>query len=243
MEKFRAIKNILILFSAIYFTLNISFAQRIKPLNLPNYDHEKLHFGFSLGFNKADFVVFPQDNANKPDSIWSIDNRPELGFNLGIISDLRIHEYATLRFLPALSFQERILIYKIHSASSITPTAFYTTEKKIESTLLDFPINLKIRSERMGNLSAYLLGGGKFSIDLASQAKTNNPELVKLNNKDFAYEVGFGLDFYLEYFKLSAEMKFCAGFKDRLYHEPTAYSSSISRLFSKLWLFSLNFEG
>ena len=218
-------------------------AQRVKQLNLPNYDHETLHFGFSLGFNKADFVVFPENNANKPDSVWSIDNRPELGFNLGIISDLKIHDYATLRFLPALTFQERILQFKIHPTSAVKSDSFYIMRKTVESTLLDFPINLKIRSERLNNVSAYLLAGGKFSIDLASQAKTNNPEYVKLNNKDFAYEVGFGLDFYLEYFKLSAEMKFSAGFKDRLYHEPTTYSSSISRLFTKLWLFSLNFEG
>jgi len=243
MQKLRIFKSVLILCSAFFFSLNFSFAQRSKQLNLPNYDHEKLHFGFSLGFNKADFVVFPQDNASKPDSVWSIDNRPELGFNLGIISDLRIHDYATLRFLPALSFQERIIQYKIHPTNATSPFSTYTTEKKIESTLLDFPVNLKIRSERMNNVSAYLLAGGKFSIDLASQAKTKNPDLVKLNNKDWAYEVGFGLDFYLEYFKLSAEMKFCAGFKDRLYHEPTAYSASISKLFSKLWLFSLNFEG
>ncbi|MBI4945546.1 MAG: outer membrane beta-barrel protein [Bacteroidetes bacterium] len=233
----------LVLFSGFWLLTSFSFAQKVKQLNLPNYDHDKLHFGFSLGFNKADFVIFPQNKANKPDSVWSIDNRPELGFNLGIISDLRLHDYVTLRFLPALAFQERIIQFKIHPTGALQSDSIYIDTKKIESTLLDFPINLKIRSERLNNVSAYLLAGGKFSIDLASQAKTENPEIIKLTNKDLAYEVGFGLDFYLEYFKLSAEMKFCAGFKDRLYHEPTTYSTSISRLFSKLWLFSLNFEG
>lgn len=241
MQKLRINKSLLVLFSAFCFSLNFSFAQMARQLNLPDYDHEKLHFGFSLGFNKADFVVFP--NPNKPDSVWSIDNRPQLGFNLGIISDLRIHDYATLRFLPALTFQERILRFKIHPTGAVKPDSIYIASKQIESTLLDFPIDLKIRSERMNNVSAYLLAGGKFSIDLASQAKTKNPDLVKLTSKDWAYEVGFGLDFYLEYFKLSAEIKFDAGFKDRLFHENTTYSNSISRLFTKLWLFSLNFEG
>ena len=242
MQEHRIHKNLAFLLLVFFLASAASFAQRVKQLNLPNYDHEKLHFGFSLGFNKGNFVVFPQDNANKPDSVWSIASRPELGFNLGIISDLRIHDYMTLRFLPALTFQERILEYKIHTTGA-TPGSFDLVAKKIESTLLDFPVNLKIRSERLNNVSAYLLAGGKFSIDLASQAKTNDPEVVKLNNKDWTYEAGFGLDFYLEYFKLSVEMKFSAGFKDRLYHEPTTYSASVSRLFTKLWLFSLNFEG
>ena len=120
---------------------------------------------------------------------------------------------------------------------------FYSDKKKVESTLLDFPLNLKIRSERLNNVSAYLLVGGKFSLDLASQAKTQNPEIVKLTNKDYCFEAGFGFDFYLVYFKLSTELKFSAGLKDRLYHENTTYSSPIDKLFSKCWLFSLNFEG
>ena len=45
------------------------FAQRTKPLNLPSYDKEKLHFGFSLAVNKADFALYPAIDANRPDSI------------------------------------------------------------------------------------------------------------------------------------------------------------------------------
>jgi hypothetical protein len=219
------------------------FAQKVKILNLPGYDKEKLHFGFSLGINKAYFVLFPETPPTKPDSMLSVDAIPDLGFNLGIISDLRLHDYATLRFLPALTFQDRGIEYQIDSTSVPGNSAFYTVKKRVESTLLDFPINLKIRSERLNNVSAYLLVGGKFSIDLASQKKTKNPELVKLNDKDWSIEAGFGLDFYLEYFKLSTEIKFSAGLRDRLFHENTAYSSPINKLFTKTWLFSLNFEG
>ncbi|MEK6615065.1 MAG: porin family protein [Bacteroidota bacterium] len=219
------------------------FAQKVHLLNLPNYDKEKLHFGFSLGVNKAYFVLYPADATTNPDSILSVGSIPDWGFNLGIISDLRLYDYATLRFMPALTFQDRALEYQIDSTTVPGTNAFYTVKKKVESTLLDFPINLKIRSERLNNTSAYLLAGGKFSIDLASQAKTKNPDLIKLNNKDWNLEAGFGLDFYLEYFKLSAEIKFAAGLNDRLHHENTAYSSPIKKTFTKTWLFSLNFEG
>ncbi len=234
------LKNIFFSFVVLSISLEAS-AQKIKPLNLQNYDREKLHFGFSIGVNKAYFVLYPADATTKPDSILSVESIPDWGFNLGIVSDLRLHDYATLRFLPALTFQDRAIEYRIRPV--VKPDSSYIVKKKVESTLLDFPLNLKIRSERLNNASAYLLVGGKFSIDLASQEKTKNPEIVKLNGKDWNFEAGFGLDFYLEYFKLSTEIKFCAGLKDRLFHENTAWSAPINKILTKTWLFSLNFEG
>ncbi len=241
MHKF--LKKIFFCFAILLFISANLFAQKAKPLNLPSYDKEKLHFGFSLGVNKAYFVLYPSSPPTKPDSILSVQPIPDLGFNLGIISDLRLHDYATLRFMPALTFQDRAIEYQIDSTNVPGTSAFYTVKKKVESTLLDFPLNLKIRSERLGNVSAYLLVGGKWSIDLASQAKTKNRDIVKLNSNDWSFEAGFGLDFYLEYFKLSTEIKFAAGLKDRLFHENTAWSSPIDKMFTKTWLFSLNFEG
>ncbi len=237
------LKNIAFCFLMILFS-QAAIAQKVKQQNLPSYDKEKLHFGFSLGVNKADFVLFPADASKKPDSILSVNSVPDWGFNLGIISDLRLHDYVTLRFLPALTFQSRTIEYNIHPTKSSNLDTFYVSKKKLESTLLDFPINLKIRSERLNNVSAYLLVGGKYSIDLASQEKTKNPDILKLTSKDLSFEAGFGLDFYLVYFKLSTEIKFSAGLRDRLYHgDNTPWSSSIGRLPTKVWLFSLNFEG
>ena len=227
------LKNIFLFCAILFFVSSNLSAQKARLLNLPGYDKEKLHFGFSLGINKAYFVLNPASPPAKPDSILSVRPIPDLGFNLGIISDLRLHDYVTLRFMPALTFQERTIEYRIDSTNVPGTSAFYTVKKKVESTLLDFPLNLKIRSERLNNVSAYLLVGGKWSIDLASQAKTKNPDLVKLNSKDWNFEAGFGLDFYLEFFKLSTEMKFCAGLKDRLYHENTAWSAPIDKIFTK----------
>lgn len=232
----------LLLFSFVFAFLSAS-AQKQKPLNLPSYDHDKLHFGFALGINKANFLILPAVNSSKPDSVLSLNDLPDWGFSLGIISDLRIHDYATLRFLPTLTFQSRAIEYQIHPSNSTNLDTFYTTNKKIESTLLDFPVNLKIRSERLNNMSAYLLAGGKFCIDLASQEKTVNPDILKLNSKDFALEAGFGLDFYLQYFKLSTEIKFAAGIKNRLFPENTTWAAPINMLKTKTWVFSLNFEG
>jgi hypothetical protein len=222
----------------------VSHAQRVKILNLPNYDKEKLHFGFSLGINHADFALYPASDALTPDSILNVTCTPDLGINLGIISELRLHEYATLRFLPAISLQGgRTINYDIDSIQVPGTTKYYSMTKKVESTLLDFPINLKIRSERLNNMSAYLLVGAKYSLDLASQQKTVDPEIVKLKKHDLALEAGVGFDFYLTFFKLSTEIKFSSGIQDRLYHENTKWVLPIEKLNSKVWLISINFEG
>lgn len=235
------VKIILIL--ALTACSSLSYAQKVKPLNLPTYDYERLHFGFSLGLNKSDFALYRANNTITPDSVLNVNCKPDWGFNLGIISDLRLHQYVTLRILPALSFQGRKLIYDIDTSGASGQRKFYSSEKSVESTLLDFPINFKIRSERLNNMSAYVLAGGKYSIDLASQAKTKDPDIVKLNKSDLCLEAGVGFDFYLEYFKLSTELKFSAGLKDRLFHENTTWSMPIEKLNSKVWLFSINFEG
>ena len=239
----KTLKNISFYFAFALFISSTASAQRVRQLNLPSYDKEKLHFGFSLAVNKAYFVLHNAPLSSRPDSVWGVQSIPDWGFNLGIVSDFRLHDYLTLRFLPALTFQGRILEYTIHPYNAATLNEFFTERKKVESTLLDFPVNLKLRSERLNNMSAYLLCGGKYSIDLASQAKTKNPDIVKLTANDMSFEAGFGLDFYLTYFKLSTEIKFSSGLRDRLFHENTTYSAPINRLSTKVWLFSLNFEG
>lgn len=217
-----------------------SFSQEKKIKNLPKYDHERLHFGFTIGFNTSNFII--RNNPDKLDSIYIVEAKPEYGFNLGIISDLRLHEYVTLRFLPDLSFQDRILNYKV-----ATPKDTFFIKKPVSSTFIDLPVDLKIRSSRLNNMSAYILGGGKFSIDLASDKNVDNTlatnVVIKLKNKDWSYEVGAGLDFYFPYFKFSIELKASAGVHDLLIRDNNEFAKSIDALHSKVFLFSLNFEG
>lgn len=41
-----------------------------------------------------------------------LEHQKQPGFNLGIVASLNIHPNLSLRFLPTLSFQERILQYQ-----------------------------------------------------------------------------------------------------------------------------------
>ena len=91
------------------------FAQKVKTINSPNYDYQRLHFGFLLGINKADFIVHPNANLAGLDSVYVLESTPQSGFNLGIVSNLRLGEYADIRFIPALAFTTRNLEYTFKS--------------------------------------------------------------------------------------------------------------------------------
>ncbi len=222
------------------FGFTISHGQTKKVENLPKYLKEPLNFGFYIGVNRADFVIHP---VNYPiDTLLSIESVPKMGFNLGIIAELRLHDHVTLRFLPDLAFGERNLQYKLKT----TQYGIYIVEKKVESTFIDFPLDIKYRTARINNFGAYLIGGGKYTIDLASQKGVQDKpgsEIVKLRSNDWAYEGGFGMDFYLPYFKFAIEGKLSVGIRDLLIKDSYVYSQGINKLNSKVFLFSFIFEG
>ena len=218
-----------------------SIAQEPKPENLRKYDQQWIHFGFSLGINHANFKVRPNPNIKDLDSVYVVEANGESGFTLGIVSNLRIGLYFDLRFIPALSFSQRSLEYTMVGNNSIPIKRI----KTIESTFLEFPIDLKYKSVRINNGRAYVLGGLKYSIDLASQKDVakEDEELVKLKRDDYSYELGFGIDFYLKYFKFSPVIILSMGLNNMLVKEEgNIFSESIDRLNSRIVQVSFTFE-
>lgn len=232
-------KYILVLL--LVFASSITFAQESRG-NLPTYYKERLHFGFTIGVNRANFIIHPAPHFERFDTLKSVVSIPKYGFNLGIISELMLHQYITLRFIPNLSFAERNLEYSFEGFDTIV------RKKSIESTFLNFPLNIKLRSKRVDNFGAYIVAGGSYSLDLASKRKSvtstdPNEQIVKLRRDDFSYEVGAGAEFYFEYFKFAIEGKLSIGTVDLLIHDNTIYSNSINKLNSKVFLVSITFEG
>jgi hypothetical protein len=123
-------------------------------------------------------------------------------------------------------------------------TTVLSKSKRVESTFIEFPVFFKFKSNRLTNFRAYILAGGKYSLDLASQQEKGsyNEYVVKLRRHDFSGEFGVGFDFYLQYFKFAVELKTSYGFKDLLYREDNVYTNSIERLNSKMFWLSFTFE-
>ena len=221
-------------------TLN-SKAQRIKRAqNLIQYDYKKLHFGFTLGINDLNFNMQKNSNTITNDTLRTLHSRSQKGFNLGIVSNLRLSKFTDLRFVPTLVFGERHLYYGFIDDQENNDEVI----KRIESTLIDFPIYIKYKSARYNNFRTYVIGGLKYSMDIASQDKIDDEgqEIVKLKKNDLMGEVGFGLDFYLEYFKFSPQIKLSYGLLNLLSKDESVYTQSLNKLTTNGWMLSFTFE-
>jgi hypothetical protein len=241
-------KRLVLLLLVSCFCLGGAMAQKTRVKNLYDYDDQWIHFGFSLAVNQATFIVHNAKNIAQRDTLLQITPKPQLGFNLAIVSDLRLHKWLTLRCLPALSFQDRTLEYTLVITNPQGVKDTVTFKKNGESTYIEVPFDLKLRSSRLNNISCYILSGMKYGVDLASQKdvkNSTNPKdvIIKLKKHDWSYSAGFGIDYYFQYFKFSTEVKCSWGMRDLLIKENDSFSSSIDKLNSRVILFSMHFEG
>ena len=100
----------------------------------------------------------------------------------------------------------------------------------------------------MNNWRPYLIAGVNMRVDLSSKKEYDDDKDIYLRLKytDLYYEVGFGIDFFLKYFKFSPELKFSMGTRDMLVHDPPdrnpQYVNAIDRLKSMIWVLNFHFE-
>jgi hypothetical protein len=241
-NKRSGLKKILFILLCLSF-FSSAFSQRGRGykaesiLNYQKVDQKWLHFGFTLGVNSMDFAIF---NSGRTDArAEQVVFSP--GFSVGIVSDLRLHDNWSLRFLPGLEFGERTIKY------SNLPE----DEVNVETVLVNLPLLLKYRAKRLNNYRPYLVGGASYKIDVQSQNALDpeNNMLIRLNTTDVYLELGAGIDFYLPYFKLATELKFAVGLRDIINHEYDiknpgyeAYTDAIRGMNSKIITLSFHFE-
>ena len=187
------------------------------PVFLPAYTRQAYHFGFIIAMNTANFYIDPKPNLAQFDTLRTIRSVPQRGFDLGIVSEWRFQKYLRLRFVPSLGFSDRQIAYNFVDASGP-----FTVTKDIQSVFLNFPVDVKLISKRQKNFEAYVLAGGKYVTDLASQHDVNQQlagarATVRINRNDWAYEAGGGIEFYLPFFKFGIEFKLSQGIGTSLY--------------------------
>ena len=209
--------------------------------NLPYFEHSKFHFGFSLGGNSAGFKT--KYDLTTIDSLISLEVTPQSGFNIGFLGSMRFNEYFSIRFLPSLAFAQRNFNYTFKgNPKNINETRI------VESTYVLFPLHLKFRSARYNNFAGYIVGGGNFALDLSSQFDVNNEvipaeQVLKVQRQNIFAEVGFGTDFFLEYFKLSIELKYSHGLNDIFIQDGSYWAKPIQEIKPRMFTVSLHFEG
>lgn len=229
------------------FLMSLQLKAQHRAKNLTTYDLKPLHFGFTVGYNQLGFSMQHSDifmQLGAMSDVYSIETKSNPGFHLGPVSNFRISEYLDARILINFTFSQRDLTYItfLENADGTREYDFHTMN--IATTSLDFPVLLKFRSKRIHNYRPYLIAGASPLIDLAARKEIDPAEMpkIKITPFDFHLQSGAGIDFYLPYFKLSAEFKFSMGIKNLIVDDNTQYSEAFKTLRSHMYMFSLHFE-
>ena len=183
----------IILFFLITLSLNCLAQSGKDPIiNLENFDKQKLYWGYFLGFNTYDFKFAYKEPGT------DVLVKSTAGFNVGLVGNVRLGEYLDLRFEPGLYFNQRDLTFPGFEKPN-------DADREVKSTYIHFPLLLKFSAKRIDNFKPFVVGGLGTALNLSSNANVtddNSAGVFRMTKWTNFYEIGFGIDFYLEYFKL-----------------------------------------
>ena len=211
--------NRIILFGVLAAIALTSMAQERKVQNKPYIDLRPLHLGILVGMNLQDIelenvgpqTITMEDGTTQMKTIVCDDDKWNAGFSVGVLADLRLSQHLNLRFSPTMHFGAKHLTFR--NLTDLTPEGRPVEETQdLKSTYISFPIDLKFSAERWNNYRPYLIAGVNPMINL----KGKNQDYLQLKRTDTFLEIGLGCDFYLPFFKLIPELKFCYSLTDAL---------------------------
>ena len=190
-----------VLLFGFFLMISAPFLAQKEPVeNLPTFDERKLHYGFYLGINQNDFKL---NLRNSTIENADITVEASLGFNVGLIADFRLHKNLSLRFEPGLMTNSK----KVYFNHVLTAQ---DSVREIGSTYLHVPLLLKFSTDRYKNIRPYLLGGISYNYNFSSNEANqddNSSGQFRMKSSDFMYEVGLGIDIYLNFFKFSPSIR------------------------------------
>lgn len=212
-----------------------------KLQNRPYADMRKWHLGFGVGIHTQSFSFShtgtPADNGE----IWFAE-QPDYspGFNVCGLFEYRLGKYFAVRTTPGLYFGNRLI-------RLIDETGELKEKQDIKSAHLVLPVEIKFAGDRLRNARPYITGGIMPSFDVAKK----RADFLKVKPTDFYLTIGFGCDFYLPYFKLNPELKFCFGLSDMLDRnrpdlvdnpEQMKFTNAIKKMTSSMVVLTFYFE-
>ena len=238
---------LVILFLLISFS---AISQEKRPRNLPAFDLKRLHFGFTVGFNAMDLGFIR--NYQAEDFIYADVSHIMPGFQVTIVSDLRLNNNWNLRFLPGISFGSREIYYYDfdYETGPGDPVQLIGANNPVAlgPSFLEFPLLFKYRAHRVNNYRPYLVGGLSFRYDMSAKKEYDGEsnDFLRFKPADFYLEFGFGVDTYLKYFKFAPELKLAVGLRNIIENEGRPpyeqFALSIDRAMSYIVMLNFHFE-
>ncbi len=201
-----------------------------RLLNRENHDKQKFRWGYYLGFNSLDFDInFVEERALLPNERQDIIIAKSTGFNVGLIGNMRINDYIDLRIEPGVVFNTREIAF---------PNVTSTNDRirEVETTAVHIPLLLKVSTKRLNNFKPFIVGGVSTSINLSSNEDNpddNESGQFRTKTNYFSYELGFGIDFFLPYFKFTPSVRGVFSLTDELVPDEnpnSQFTSSIEGL-------------
>ena len=179
-----------------------------KLLNRPYADLKKWHLGFSIGMHVQDLNFTHNGFLTPEGEKWAVEVPAfSPGFCLNVLADLRLHEYVNLRFSPGLYFGSKGVVMREYTSGEIL-------KQNVKTAYVVTPVDIKFSGNRFHNVRPYLTAGLMGAFDVTKKRL----DYLVFNTCDAYVTIGFGTDFYLPFFKLIPEIKFCFGLTDILKH-------------------------
>ena len=205
-------KKLLIVLAVLLFaqSANAQLFSKERLANLENFDQRFLTCGYFLGFNSYDFK-FEYENQFMDDNT-DILVEAQSGFNVGLIGDMRINQYMNLRLEPGLYYTQRNLMFPNFEEEK-------DFLREVKSTYIHVPLLLKLSTKRLNNIKPFIVGGISTSFNLSSNE--DNPEdnfqgQFRTTKATSYYELGFGIDLYLYFFKFTPSIRGVFAINDEL---------------------------
>ena len=200
-------------------------APREKLHNRPYADQKRVHLGFSVGAHLQD-LQFTHNGLVTPDGQRWVAEVPSFspGFCVNVMGDLRLHRYLNLRLTPGIYFGSksvRMIDFNADQNQPANPDPDsddympVSATQDVKSAYVVVPLDLKISGDRLANTRPYVTAGVMASFDVSKKRS----DWLMFNSSDVYLTVGLGCDFYLPFFKLIPEIKFCFGLTDILKHD------------------------
>lgn len=184
-----------------------ALAQEQKLQNKPYIDLRKFHYGFMIGTHQQNFhlknngLIDPQTGKQ-----WlACNDRMDPGFSVGILGEWRLNTYFAFRILPTMHFGNKHVVFRDQTSNE-------RVYQDIKSTYVSVPFNIKFSAPRHNNYRPYFISGLNLMYDLT----TKTDDYLRLKPFNTFFEIGFGCDYYLPFFKLIPELKFCIGLNNVL---------------------------
>ena len=223
---------------------------RERVQNLQDFDQKFLHYGYFVGFNNYGYKIEYDKTYSGPSALNGrglpdIELVKNTGFNVGLIGDLRINKYLNLRFEPGLYYSQRDLLYPEATPNLLTDQ---DRIREVKSTYIHLPLLVKFNSIRVNNFKPYIVGGISTSFNLSSNKKSsddNSSNVFRVQSQTYNYEIGFGVDFYLPYFKFSPSIRGVFSVDNEIIQDVdpnSPWTSNINNLFTQGLIINFTFE-